>query len=102
MTWRVIINPFTSNNFAGKVGCANCNPYQGNTDCEEERRILCIGFHKQFDKVYYDYGNPILFGTSYQDAAFYNGWTGGGVQVTEPVKGTLLTSRSEADRICES
>jgi hypothetical protein len=64
------------------------NAYQGDTACSVALPILCL--RKE--------GLPV---PSYITPNFYNGWTGGRLNLTPPRLGSELTSRAAADRICE-
>lgn len=64
----------------------SCNPYVGDTDCREVRRILCI---RQ------DGSASCSFAGS-----FYNGWAQGNIGLTHGVQGTSLTSLAVADAAC--
>ncbi len=70
------------------VGCAQCDPYVGDTPCSSKLPILCIkqdGSEKPNDLV----------------IDFYCGWASGHIGLTFPVRGDLLTSVNDANLICE-
>lgn len=69
------------------VGCAGCDPYAGDTKCDEERPVLCINDTG-------DAPNPGI------DTDFYHGWSKGYLFATEPVVGLELTSLDAADARC--
>ena len=76
-----------------RLGCAGCWPYSGDTWCWYHRPILCIK-KKKSARPPYDVPNP----ASLHD--FYNGWSGGQVRVTTPVRGCFIFSKIHADFIC--
>jgi hypothetical protein len=85
MTWRWRSHTGEVDN----VGTDNLsNAYQGDTSCSVSLPILCL--RKE--------GLPK---PSYITPDFYNGWTGGRIQLTTPRPGTELTSWAVADSICE-
>lgn len=70
------------------VGCDEaCDPYVGDTSCQEERPMLCV--------LKDGSPNPGVM------VDFYTGWIGGTIALTPPVTGTLMTSKSAADGLCE-
>jgi hypothetical protein len=75
---------------AGKYPDSNftCNAYTGDTLCTNERPILCIQ----------TMGLPPPDG--YPETGFYNGWSGGNIDITSPIQGCTLASREVADAIC--
>jgi hypothetical protein len=66
------------------------NPYRGDTSIQTELPILAIC------KI--NLPRPNEKGMKYN---YYYGWSGAKLKLTPPVKGTLLTSREEADRIVQ-
>ena len=100
MTWQILQYPTTANNMAGKVGCKGCNPYSGDTSCQESRPILCRKRWKVYWRVWYDYGPKESPSGYYNDNGFYNGWSGAVYRASAWIKGTELTSRSKADWFC--
>lgn len=76
----------------GKMGCVSCDPYDGDTICWEERSILCINPSK-------------LPRPPYPQEENYNthsdGWSGGYIAITPPVRGCYITSEWHADTLCK-
>lgn len=72
------------------VGCLGCNPYSGDTQCYQYRPILCI-YRAQDVRPDYVCGNP-----------FYEGWSGGHIKITRPVRGCYIYSKAHADAICRA
>jgi hypothetical protein len=64
----------------------SCDPYVGDTDCREARRILCI---RQDGSA----SNGFV-------GSFYNGWAAGNIGLTHPVVGASLTSLAVANAAC--
>jgi hypothetical protein len=64
----------------------SCDPYVGDTDCRETRRILCI---RQDGSA----SNGFV-------GSFYNGWAAGNLGLTHGVVGSSLTSLAVADAAC--
>jgi hypothetical protein len=74
----------------------SCNPYVGDTDCKEVRRILCIRQDGSASNGFV--GSP--GGPPYYYDAFYNGWAKGNLGLTHGIQGTSLTSLAVADAAC--
>jgi hypothetical protein len=79
--------------FNGMSG--SCNPYNGDTPCVLSLPLLCIE-QCRFNRPCYS----VPCGPGAMPGEFYCGWTEGLLRLTEPVKGTLLTSRAAANTIC--
>ena len=92
MTWKTV-KPFCSSHGTGKVGCAGCDPYNGDTICWYKRPILCIN-PQQIQRPDYDVVNTFPW-------PFYNGWSGAFLKKTEPIRGCYIFSRWHADWICK-
>lgn len=99
MTWVVAAWPLAENSWAASVGCNGCDPYNGDTSCNESRPILCLIDYKSLPRPFYNYQKRTS--NAYADGGFYNGWTGGYYAATAPVVGNLLTSKAEADKLCQ-
>ncbi len=86
MAWEVMDSD--SSLSAVRVGCLSCDPYYGETDCNEFHPILCL----------YDAGlaDPGLY------VDYYEGWSGGYVEITSSIQGCALTSLAVADAYCAS
>ncbi|HXU31227.1 MAG TPA: flagellar hook-length control protein [Thermoanaerobaculia bacterium] len=70
------------------VGCGSCDPYVGDTLCNQSLPILCIRQDAS--------PNPGVA------TSFYNGWAAGHIHLTPPQVGTSLGSLANADAICTS
>jgi hypothetical protein len=82
-----------------RVGCHagsfSCNLYQGDTSCNTELPVLCL---KQDGSPRPNYaGIPPTDGAMPKE---YNGWAGGHISLTLPMKGTRLTSLNVANATC--
>ncbi|MCK5682575.1 hypothetical protein KAJ27_00580 [bacterium] len=73
---------------------AGGNPYKGDMSVEEALPILAI---KVTDLPRPGY--PIKKRGGAMHPAYYQGWSGGHVKLTPPIKGYLLSSRKKADEI---
>ncbi len=83
------------------MSCNGCNPQSGDTPCTQILPILCIINPKVLPRPYYKfyadytaYANP--------DQSFYEGWTGGIMSVTDPVRGLDIDSYVTGDNLCKS
>lgn len=86
LTWK--INPGNAgNNWIGSVSCANCNPYNGDTSCQEYLPIICITHHNLLPQ-------PSSFTCPNPSRPC---WAGGIFTTTIPIKGADLTSKSVGD-----
>ena len=85
MTWAKVSHD--SYYGADHVACSGCNPYGGNTLCAKSLPILCINRDGA--------GNPGL------SIDFYNGWIGGNIALTPPVRGDQIGSLANANSLCE-
>lgn len=72
-----------------------CDAYNGDTDCQEYRQILCINKRK-INRPAYD----VDCTAHAMPKEFYCGWTGAFYDVTPKIQGCRLTSRSQADQFC--
>lgn len=86
MTWRLL---GTRGSYMHVGSDAQTNAYLGDTETTASLPILCLW------KNNLPRPSGITFDTN-------NGWSGGSVRLTAPVRGSSLTSRSAADAICSS
>jgi len=82
---------------SGPTTPTSCNPYVGDTDCREVRRILCIRQDGSASNGFV--GSPTGAPPYYYDA-FYNGWAKGNIGLTHGIQGTSLTSLAVANAAC--
>ncbi len=94
MTWKIQ----SHNNQLGvdRVGCSNCDAYNGDTNCSTKLPILCL---KQDYSP--DPGVPHVGGAHAMPEDFYNGWAEGHIGLTFPVRGDDLAGVADANDICE-
>lgn len=83
------------------MSCNGCNPQNGDTSCTEILPVTCIIHPKTLARPFYNYYSDY---TPYSnpDAAFYEGWTGGIIAVTDPVRGLDITSYAVGDNLCKT
>jgi hypothetical protein len=73
----------------------DCDAHEGDTLCTEQLPILCL---KRDGSARPNYA---LVGTAHSmPREYYQGWAGGRIALTRPVRGTNLTSLAAADAIC--
>jgi hypothetical protein len=77
LTFQATIQPSSSNNWAGRYSCNNCNPTSGDTPCNTSLPLLCIHQAKTLTRPYYAIQNTYVSGVSNSDGGYYDGWTGG-------------------------
>lgn len=76
----------------GRVGCDGCNPYQGDSQCWQAKPVLC----------FYSANMPRLNMTEFtHEQRYYNGWSGGLLELTKPVRGCYIRSKWHGDWLCE-
>ncbi|CAF1940390.1 unnamed protein product [Rotaria magnacalcarata] len=73
----------------------NCDPYNGDTDCNEQRTVLCAKTDNSPRPPYLVLGNGAAM-----PAAFYVGWTLGHISTTLPVAGSSFRNRAAVDAYC--
>lgn len=71
-----------------KFNCAGCDPYVGDTLCDQARPVLCIRADGS--------PNPGL------PVNFYDGWIGGTVALSTPVRGDQLLGVAAANALCSA
>jgi hypothetical protein len=76
LTFQATIQPSSSNNWAGRYSCNNCNPTSGDTPCNTSLPLLCIHQAKTLTRPYYAIQNTYVSGSN-SDGGYYDGWTGG-------------------------
>ena len=90
LTWA--ITPATSaDDWVNRVSCSNCNPYNGDTECEDYLPVLCITHHKTFPQP-----SSLKCRNRYRPC-----WAGGIFTTTIPVKGSSITNKSVGDEACK-
>lgn len=91
MTWAKVAHDNTWG--IDRMDCTSstmaCNPYTGDTSCNNSLPVLCVRPQGLPRPPYTP--NPSLF---------YDGWVGGSLALTAPVLGTSLTSQATADALC--
>ena len=100
MTFQATRFPSYENNWAGRFSCNGCNPFEGDQPCTKSLPILCISNAKSAIRPHY------TIQTQYTpfavlDGGYYDGWTGGVLTVTLPVRGSDITSYKVGDDLCK-
>jgi hypothetical protein len=95
MTWRVLNTAIIDGKKYASFGSDNLtNPYQGDTDINEARSLLCI----QKNNLPAPLGLPTA--TTTPGGALRGSWSGGRVLILPNVQGSTLTSQVLADEKC--
>lgn len=84
LTWTKVSHHFATG--TDKFNCSGCDPYVGNSLCTESHPVLCLRTDGS--------ANPGL------SIGFYDGWIGGNVGLTAPIRGDQLLSSAGADAVC--
>lgn len=83
-----------------RVGCNNCNAYQGDTSCSVALPVLCL---KVDGSPRPNYAVPSCDGLAmFPYCGYYNGWSRGHTAATVPVAGASLRSITAGDAFCAS
>jgi hypothetical protein len=83
------------------MSCNGCNPLTGDTSCTERLPVTCIINPKILARPFYNFF-PDYTPYSNSDQSFYEGWTGGVIAVTDPVRGLDIDSYRTGDNICKT
>jgi len=83
------------------MSCNGCDPQLGDTSCTEKIPILCIVHPKKLDRPYYNF-YPDFTPYDNPDQSFYEGWTGGIIAVTDPIRGLEVDSYVTGDKLCKT
>lgn len=99
LTLQATVFPSYENNWAGRFSCNNCNPFEGDTLCNRTLPLLCLTNARKVVRPYY---NIAIQYTPFTvtDGGYYDGWTGGLLQVTTPVQGSAIASLEVGNKIC--
>lgn len=101
LTFQATIWPEEQNSYVGRMSCNGCNPQEGDTSCTEILPITCIIHHKKLDRPYYKF-YPTFTSHVNPDNSFYNGWTGGIIALTDPIRGLEIDSYITGTRHCQN
>jgi hypothetical protein len=91
LTFQATVWPAYENNWAGRFSCNNCNPFEGDQPCTKALPILCISNAKTTSRPYYNIQTQYT-PFAVLDGGYYDGWTGGVLTVTLPVRGSDISS----------
>ena len=100
LTLQATVWPSYENNWAGRFSCNNCDPFVGDQPCSKALPILCISNAKVANRPWY---NIQIQYTPFAvtDGGYYDGWTGGVLRTTLPVRGADITSYAVGDNLCK-
>ena len=100
LTLQATVWPAYENNWAGRFSCNNCNPFEGDQPCTKALPLLCISNSKVVNRPWYNIQSQY---TPYTvtDGGYYEGWTGGVLRTTLPVRGSDITSYTVGDNLCK-
>jgi hypothetical protein len=101
LTFQATIWPEEKNSWVGRMSCNGCDPQLGDTSCSEKLPVLCIVHPRTLDRPYYGY-YPDFTPYDNPDQSFYEGWTGGVLAVTDPVRGLEIDSYKTGDSLCKT
>ncbi len=82
----------------GSQNPAQCDTLSAVTSCSESYRMLCQ-VYEQKERPSYSTTSKGLLGIN---ALYSQGWGGGGFNFTEPLLGSDLISRANADQVCKN
>jgi hypothetical protein len=100
LTFQANIWPSYETNWAGRFSCNNCNPFEGDQTCNKSLPLVCITFAKAVERPHYRIAveyTPFAI----LDGGYYEGWTGGVLQVTVPVRGYDVVDYTYGDNLCK-
>lgn len=83
------------------MSCNGCNPQLGDTACTQKLPVTCIIHAKALNRPFYSF-YPSFTPYANPDQSFYEGWTGGIIAVTDPVRGLDVTSYRVGDNLCKT
>jgi hypothetical protein len=83
------------------MSCNGCNPTFGDVSCTVELPITCIVNSQKLDRPFYSF-YPTFTPYNNPDQSFFEGWTGGIIALTDPVKGLQITSVVTGTKLCQN
>ena len=83
------------------MSCNGCNPQEGDTSCTTLLPVTCIIHHLKLDRPWYSF-YPLFTPLNNPDNSFYEGWTGGIIALTDPVRGLEIDSYITGTRMCQN
>lgn len=93
------------------MSCNGCNPHEGDVACTVKLPVTCIVNYMKLDRPYYSfYPTTNLQNTTSAgatpfanaDQSFYEGWTGGVIALTDPIRGLEIDSYLTGTRLCQN
>ena len=101
LTFQATIWPEERNSWVGRMSCNGCNAQEGDTSCTEILPITCIIHHRKLDRPYYKFYRTYT-SLNNPDASYYEGWTGGIIALTDPIRGLEVDSYLTGTRLCQN
>lgn len=101
LTFQATVWPEERNSYVGRMSCNGCNPQEGDTSCTEILPITCIIHHKKLDRPFYKF-YPTFTSLNNPDKSFYEGWTGGVIALTDPIRGLEIDSYITGTKLCQN
>lgn len=101
LTFQATIWPEEKNSYVGRMSCNDCDPQYGDVSCSEKIPVLCIVHPRKLDRPYYNF-YPDFTPYDNSDQSFYEGWTGGVIAVTDPIRGLEIDSYVTGDKLCKT
>lgn len=83
------------------MSCNGCDPQLGDTSCTVRLPVTCIIHPRVLARPFYNY-YPDFTPYNNPDQSFYEGWTGGIIALTDPVRGLEITSYATGDNMCKN
>ena len=96
LTFQATVWPSYESHWAGRFSCNNCNPFEGDVPCSKALPILCLNSGKNLLRPLYQI-QSMYTPFAVLDGGYYDGWTGGVLTVTRPVRGSDISSYQKGD-----
>lgn len=83
------------------MSCNGCDPNEGDTSCTTILPVTCIIHPLKLDRPWYSF-YPSFTPYTNPDNSYYEGWTGGVIALTDPVRGLEIDSYLTGMRMCQN
>lgn len=101
LTFQATVWPEEKNSYVGRMSCNGCDPNEGDTACTEILPVTCILQPMKLDRPWYSF-YPSFTPYTNPDSSYYEGWTGGVIALTDPVRGLEIDSYITGNRMCQN